>query len=391
MVASRLDRAAKRAGYCSWNDFADRVRETATCGEIAVRWAGLELKPAGNGHLTTCPFHPDRTPSLSLTGALFYCHGAGCDAKGDAIGFAMRLSGLGFEEALAELARDAGLPAPELPQRRRKRGRLRKGTASPAKPAVRPSPAEPPELPPPHAPAPRGGALRVRFPRRGEFGLLRAAAWHAYRDRSRRLLCWTARIERASDRGKAVLPVTWRRDAASGEFCWTVLGWGGAPPPVYGMDRLPAAAVSALLVEGEKTADAAARLLGAAGWAALSPMGGGKASARADWRPLAAAIHESAPEKAAIAVWPDADRPKADSTRPPAAEAADRVLGGLARAMGGGDALTAKADCRAVLPPPSLPHGWDLADAEIAGWTAADALAILAKAAPWSPEPGWEL
>ncbi|MDE0254116.1 MAG: hypothetical protein OYG32_04905, partial [Rhodospirillaceae bacterium] len=134
-----------------------------------------------------------------------------------------------------------------------------------------------------------------------------------------------------------------------------------------------------------------ARRGGGAGGGAPARWGGASAGGRASGGPLAAAIHESAPEKAAIAVWPDADRPKADSTRPPAAEAADRVLGGLARAMGGGDALTAKADCRAVLPPPSLPHGWDLADAEIAGWTAADALAILAKAAPWSPEPGWEL
>ena len=387
MVASKLDRAANEAGYGSWDEFANRVRETATCGEIAERWAGLELQPAGNGHLTTCPFHPDRTPSLSLTGRLYYCHGAGCDASGDAIGFAMRLSGLGFAEALVELARDAGLPAPGLPEAGRKPRRSRANSRSASRPAVRRSLAEPPLLPPPHAPAPRSGALRVLYPRRGEFGLLRAAAWHAYRDRSRRLLCWTARIERAPG-DKVVLPVTWR--PAPGGNCWTVLGWGGAPTPLFGMERLEAAGVSALLVEGEKTADAAARLLGPAGWAALAPMGGGKASAKADWRPLAAAIGESAPERAAIAVWPDADRPAPNSTRSPAAEAADRALGGLARAMGGAGALMAKADCRAVLPPPSLPHGWDLADAEIAGWTAADALAILAKAAPWSPEPGWE-
>lgn len=49
-----------------------------------------------------CPFHNDRTPSMTIypNDRGFYCHG--CKAKGNTIDFLV-LSGMTFEEAVDEL------------------------------------------------------------------------------------------------------------------------------------------------------------------------------------------------------------------------------------------------------------------------------------------------
>jgi hypothetical protein len=77
-----------------------------------------ELKPGSNGNAkTTCPFHSDKEPSLSvnLTNGCFHCFG--CGAEGDVIDFAMKKWGFDFKEALAELAQFAGLD-PDVEDRR---------------------------------------------------------------------------------------------------------------------------------------------------------------------------------------------------------------------------------------------------------------------------------
>lgn len=64
----------------------------------------------GNQRKALCPFHEDKTASLSVdfeTG-LFNCFA--CGEKGSAIDFVMKLKGLGFKEALTYLADRAGLP-----------------------------------------------------------------------------------------------------------------------------------------------------------------------------------------------------------------------------------------------------------------------------------------
>lgn len=56
-----------------------------------------------------CPFHEDRTPSLSVRlgdGRGGWICFAGC-GKGDLVGFHMRLKGLGFREAVRDLVEGA--------------------------------------------------------------------------------------------------------------------------------------------------------------------------------------------------------------------------------------------------------------------------------------------
>jgi DNA primase len=70
----------------------------------------LTLKKAGHDSLTgICPFHTEKSPSLSVSPAkqVFYCFG--CGEYGDAFGFLMKVESLTFPEAVERLARDAGI------------------------------------------------------------------------------------------------------------------------------------------------------------------------------------------------------------------------------------------------------------------------------------------
>lgn len=57
--------------------------------------------------MVCCPFHADRTPSMKLNEAYFYCFG--CGASGDVIDFVARLFHLNNYEAAQKLAYDFGI------------------------------------------------------------------------------------------------------------------------------------------------------------------------------------------------------------------------------------------------------------------------------------------
>lgn len=133
--------------------------------------------------------------------------------------------------------------------------------------------------------------------------------------------------------GKKIRPLWWDGES----WRWK------APPdprPLYRLDALrqrPDAPV--LIVEGEKTADAAQRLFPSA--VAITWPSGCKAIAKADWSPLAGRR---------CVLWPDAD----DAGRDAMAKLAPRLMAAGA------------AQVRIVHPPADVPAGWDLADAD---WT----------------------
>ncbi len=69
----------------------------------------LELKKRGKNYMALCPFHPDRTPSLSFDPerGLFHCFG--CGKSGNLIQFIMEIEGITFFDALKKLAAKAGV------------------------------------------------------------------------------------------------------------------------------------------------------------------------------------------------------------------------------------------------------------------------------------------
>jgi putative DNA primase/helicase len=159
--------------------------------------------------------------------------------------------------------------------------------------------------------------------------------------------------------GKKIRPLWWD----GSQWLWKA---PPAPRPLYNLDALqqrPNAPV--LIVEGEKTADAAAKLFPSA--IAITWPSGCKAIDKADWAPL---IGRN------CTLWPDADAP--------GIQAMDKLQGKL---LGIG-----AAQVRIITPPADVPEGWDLADAD---WSTAEAAAYLkanrsAPTASVTPEPAPE-
>ena len=82
----------------------------------------VTLKKAGANWAACCPFHNEKTPSFTVSPTKQFYHCFGCGAHGTAIGFLMEYSGLGFVDAVKELASRAGMQVPEEEGRRAHHG-----------------------------------------------------------------------------------------------------------------------------------------------------------------------------------------------------------------------------------------------------------------------------
>jgi putative DNA primase/helicase len=152
-------------------------------------------------------------------------------------------------------------------------------------------------------------------------------------------------------KGKKIRPLLWNGSA----WVWKS---PAKPRPLYWARRRADAPV--MIAEGEKAADAAAKLF--PDHACVTWPGGTPNVDKADW---------SALQGRTVTIWPDAD----DVGRKAAAQLA-RILLGL------------RCTVQVVNPPESLPQGWDLADGLAEGWTparAAKAVLSCAKAIDLPP------
>ncbi|WP_409993721.1 DNA primase [Roseateles oligotrophus] len=73
----------------------------------------VELKKAGINHKGLCPFHGEKSPSFIVSPTRQTYHCFGCGVHGNALGFLMEYSGLGFVEAVQDLAQQVGMTVPE--------------------------------------------------------------------------------------------------------------------------------------------------------------------------------------------------------------------------------------------------------------------------------------
>ncbi|MDR3374882.1 MAG: ATP-binding protein [Ancalomicrobiaceae bacterium] len=166
------------------------------------------------------------------------------------------------------------------------------------------------------------------------------------------LLGFACRFDK-SDGSKEFRLLTLWRPVSGGRLAWRWAAWP-VLRPLYGLDRLaerPRALV--VVTEGEKAADAAARLLPE--HVTVTSPNGSKSAAKADWSPL---------ERRRVIVWPDADAPG----RAYAVDVAEQAQKAGASSI---------AICE---PPTSVVEGWDAADAENDGWTCARAEAFITAA-----------
>ncbi len=178
---------------------------------------------------------------------------------------------------------------------------------------------------------------------------------HTYRDGAGALLGYVLRFDLPS--GKVFSPLTFCEHSDTRRLEWRWKGFP-APRPLYGLDRLAARpAAPVVVVEGEKSADAAGVLL--PDHVALTSPNGSKAVGKAAWDALAGRR---------VVIWPDADQPGQ----------------GYAEAVGRAVAGVGAASVATVTPPAGVRDGWDAADALADGWTLDRAAALVEQAAPVS-------
>jgi DNA primase len=80
----------------------------------------VPLKKSGANHLACCPFHSEKTPSFTVSPAKQFYHCFGCGAHGNAISFLMEYQGLGYVDAVKDLAESVGMKMPEFEPRGKK-------------------------------------------------------------------------------------------------------------------------------------------------------------------------------------------------------------------------------------------------------------------------------
>ncbi|HEY3428212.1 MAG TPA: DNA primase [Acidimicrobiia bacterium] len=98
----------------------DRVR--AATNLVDLVGGVTTVKRSGRSYSAVCPFHQEKTPSLSLdpTRGLYHCFG--CGKGGDVYTFVQETQGLDFNEAVEFLARQAGIQIQTDPGESRRRG-----------------------------------------------------------------------------------------------------------------------------------------------------------------------------------------------------------------------------------------------------------------------------
>lgn len=102
-------------------DDIDRVRQSTNLVELVG--AVTKVKRSGRSYMAICPFHQEKSPSMSIDPARGLYHCFGCQKGGDVFTFLEETQGLDFNEAVEELAGRAGLPLDFDPGADRRRGR----------------------------------------------------------------------------------------------------------------------------------------------------------------------------------------------------------------------------------------------------------------------------
>ncbi|GAA4012728.1 DNA primase [Actimicrobium antarcticum] len=73
----------------------------------------VQLKKGGANFMGLCPFHNEKSPSFTVSPTKQFYHCFGCGAHGTAIGFLIDYSGMGFVDAVKDLAQNVGMVVPE--------------------------------------------------------------------------------------------------------------------------------------------------------------------------------------------------------------------------------------------------------------------------------------
>jgi DNA primase len=99
----------------------DRIREATDIVELISEMT--QVKKAGRSYMAVCPFHQEKTASMSVDRGRGLYHCFGCGEGGDVFAFVQQTQGIGFGDAVEVLAAKAGITLERDPAEAHKRGR----------------------------------------------------------------------------------------------------------------------------------------------------------------------------------------------------------------------------------------------------------------------------
>jgi DNA primase len=99
----------------------DRVRDSTDLVELISEVT--KVKRSGRTFMAVCPFHEEKTPSMSVDQARGLYHCFGCGKGGDVFTFVQETQSVDFAEAIEILARRAGITLVRDPADAQRRGR----------------------------------------------------------------------------------------------------------------------------------------------------------------------------------------------------------------------------------------------------------------------------
>ncbi len=92
-------------------DFIQQLLDRTDIVDVIERH--VPLRKAGANYQARCPFHSEKTPSFTVSPTKQFYHCFGCGAHGTAITFLMEHAGMGFVDAVKELAARVGMQVPD--------------------------------------------------------------------------------------------------------------------------------------------------------------------------------------------------------------------------------------------------------------------------------------
>ena len=292
----------------------------------------MRLKVSRAGHheyLALCPFHTEQTPSFRIYRDHAHCFG--CSWHGDQFRWLMTYERMGFVGAVQYLCNWSG--STEISAEGIERTRQVDYGWHPILPVPEDAPALLDTF---------GRTLRVFNPKRAgernEWSSWRPAMAHPYRSATGALLGYVLRINWRD--GRKFTPTVTFCEGETGERRWCITAFP-RPLPLYRLDQLAQSNRTVILVEGKKTADAAARLLPQL--TTITWPGGSKSYRHVDFSPLSGRE---------VVCVPDADRAGRDAFYGRSDNAGKRVPGIL-------QILTEVAAVAGVVEPErERPDGW---------------------------------
>lgn len=90
---------------------AERIKDAADIVEVVGDYVHLVRR--GSNYMGLCPFHNERTPSFSVNRARNFCYCFSCHKGGSPVNFIMEKEGIGYQDALRQLARKYGIKIEE--------------------------------------------------------------------------------------------------------------------------------------------------------------------------------------------------------------------------------------------------------------------------------------